>query len=348
MSQELDRQHLSAQSVWTMPPTASISWTLVGITTIICALLYGVEIPLVVQFVPLLLSIVVLGLPHGAVDHLAPFRLLQRRVTPVNMMVLLLGYILMVALYGTFWRSSPGLAFLVFLLMTLLHWGQGDLYYLTHYTDSRHIRSRVDRALVVMIRGGLPMIIPVLVYPVVVADLAGTISEIFGQTSGPVVDLVVAPSFRAGLAVLFAAILLVYIVRTCFVRKAGSVGWKVDLGEIGLLACFFVLVPPWLAIGIYFCGWHALRHIYRLLLLDPLAGENVAQGAWQKAAVRFARDALLPTVAALLMLAVGLVALPQAATSINHLLGFYLALIAALTFPHFLLVGWMDWYEHIG
>lgn len=45
--------------------------------------------------------------------------------------------------------------------------------------------------------------------------------------------------------------------------------WREDAFEIVLLAAFFALVPPVLAVGLYFCLWHSVRHVGRLMLLDP-------------------------------------------------------------------------------
>ena len=51
------------------------------------------------------------------------------------------------------------------------------------------------------------------------------------------------------------------------------------------------------------------------------------------------------TAAAIGILSIVVILQPISLTSLERFADMYLALIAALTFPHFLLVSWMDWRE---
>ena len=82
-------------------------------------------------YLPLLVSTVLFGIPHGALDHRVPGRLAwawSRRPGLVGLYVL--GYALLAAATLWLWQLAPEVVFWGFLLVSLLHWGQGDLHYL--------------------------------------------------------------------------------------------------------------------------------------------------------------------------------------------------------------------------
>jgi Brp/Blh family beta-carotene 15,15'-monooxygenase len=123
--------------------------------------------------------------------------------------------------------------------------------------------------------------------------------------------------------------------------------WYIEVWENLLLAAYFSLVPPVLAIGVYFCLWHFTRHIARLMLIEPQAAEALRAKRFQKALARFYRDALPLTVAAAVILAGFYVVVPRAPENIRDFVGLHLTFIAALTFPHMIIVSWMDWQQGV-
>jgi len=68
-------------------------------------------------------------------------------------------------------------------------------------------------------------------------------------------------------------------------------GWLRDAGEVAVLWAWFLLAAPVFAIGVYFALWHALRHVGRLVLVDPDAAAALGEGDARRALARFARDA---------------------------------------------------------
>jgi len=127
-------------------------------------------------------------------------------------------------------------------------------------------------------------------------------------------------------------------------RRTGTgerTAWAIDAGETLLLALYFAMVPPLLAIGLYFCLWHAPRHIARLLL-ECQATTGTGHRSFRAAMIRFARDATPTTLAALVLLGGLYIVVPSRPDSLPTLVALYLALVAALTLPHTLIVTWMD------
>ncbi len=278
---------------------------------------------------------VFLGLPHGALDHLAPLFLLHRRLTPQYLTVFVLGYAALVVLYLVFWHFAPLAALVVFLLFSWLHWGQGDAYFLAVFERQPRPQTSAGRFLIWAVRGGLPIVLPPLAHPAAFAQVAGGILGWYGSRA----DWTLSPLLReTGFAVI-GLTLAAYLWQSWKLSRAAF--WQ-DAGEGTLLLAYFSLVPAILAVGVYFCVWHSARHIARLMLIDDTNREALTRGQIGRCVLRSAAQALPMTLGALGVLA-GLWWWQGAAhISVGSFVYLYLSLIAALTFPHFLLVLWMD------
>ena len=287
------------------------------------------------QFWPFVAGMVVLGLPHGALDHLAPLFILHRRLTLPYLAVFVFGYAALVLLYLTFWRVLPLAALAVFLLCSWLHWGQGDAYFLRRFDGQPVPRSAGGHFLVWAVRGGLPIILPPLAHPLAFAQVAGGILSWYGGKSN---WMLTGLERDAGLAVLALAV-------AAYLRQSWTLSKKVfwrDAGEVALLTVYFLLVPAILAVGVYFCVWHSARHIARLMLLDDADRLPLTRGQIGWCVQRSAAQALPMTLGALGFLAGLFWWQGQMHVDVGGFVFLYLSLIAALTFPHFLLVLWMD------
>lgn len=288
----------------------------------------GVVVPFAVQAVPFAASVLLFGLPHGALDHLVPARLdprISRRRSVAAVVVL---YALVGSVMTVVWLTAPVVGFALFILNTWFHWGQGDLWL------DRALRerpdSRADAVLTLLVRGALPMLVPLIAHP---ADYAAVLASMVGVVdpgTGTGLGALASAPVRAG-----AAVALLLVVAVHLLLRRGVPVWRAA-AEIAVLAAFFVAVPPVLAVGLYFTFWHAVRHIVRLELLDPVGRAALAAGELTRGFLRFARDAWPVT-----LCAVGLLAW-VALASRSAGLGTYLLLIAALTTPHTVVVTWMD------
>ncbi len=278
---------------------------------------------------------VLLGLPHGALDHLAPLFLLHKRLTPRYLALFVLGYAALVALYLFFWHIFPLAALAVFLLCSWLHWGQGDAYYLAVFGGQPRPAARAGQLLIWAVRGGLPIVLPPLAHPAAFAQVAGGILGWYGSSAAWGVSPLVREIGFAVLGLTLAA----YLWQSWRLSRSGF--WR-DVGEVGLLLAYFSLVPAILAVGIYFCVWHSARHIARLMIIDDADQAALTQGQIGRCVLRSAVQALPMTLGALGFLAGLWWWQGRAHVTVGSFVFLYLSLIAALTFPHFLLVLWMD------
>lgn len=313
-----------------------------AVLTIACAA--GLRIPGALQYLPFLVSLVLLGLPHGALDHLVPARLAGRTPDPRSMGRVVILYLIVGAAMLALWFLSPPLAFVAFILMTWFHWGQGDLF-VEATREGTGTPSTLTRAGMLLVRGALPMVVPLVAAPEdylrVFRDTTGVIAVPLGDLT----SLVESGALRMTLAMALAVLAVLTFVGTARARwstPAGRRAWWGDLGEVVLLAAFFTVVPPILAIGLYFCLWHSLRHIVRLSLLDPGSRAPLRLGRPAVVLGRFAVQSAPVTIIALGLLVVLFFAVPRAEVGGGALLGLYLVLISALTLPHVVIVSAMD------
>lgn len=321
------------------------SWAVTGLLTV--AFAAGLQVSPALQYVPFAASLVFLGLPHGAVDHLVPARLLGRKPWPSPMLAVVLLYLVLSGAYLALWFASPASAFILFIALTWFHWGGGDLYSLLAITRSRYLETQGLRLLTLLVRGGLPMLVPLLAFPEVYRSTAVSLVDLFDPGASASLEPAFSPTFRLIAGSLFAALALGTLalgyrrVRS----RADGLAWRHDAFETALLAAFFALVPPLLAVGLYFCLWHSARFVGRLMLLD--GASPLQKGRIIPALRAFFRDAAPLTAAALVLLAGLYLAVPESPEGIPALLALYLVLISALTLPHVVIVLWMDRKENL-
>jgi beta-carotene 15,15'-dioxygenase len=232
------------------------SWLFVAALVLLFAA--GLTVPPWAEYLPFALSVGVFGLPHGAVDPLAVPRLLGRKdeIAGAALAVGLL-YLVLDGLYLALWFVAPVAAFALFIALTWFHWGGGDLHALAAFASDRgeYPAGRTRRALTLLVRGGLPMLVPLLAFPETYRAVAESTVGLFAAATAGVFSWTFELSFRlfAGLAfALFAVGVLASGYGSA--KKSGGRGvWQVDVAETVVLALYFALVPPVLAVGLYFC-----------------------------------------------------------------------------------------------
>ena len=295
-------------------------------------------IPETYRYLPLVASAVLFGMPHGAGDYVVYPRATAGRVTARGVAAVVALYALLGGAYLAAWFLAPVPAAVGFVLLTWFHWGQGDLYVLRDLFGVDHLDSLAGQALAVLVRGGLPMLVPLLGFPERYRAVVDTFVAPFGASTGT--WWLFSPAGRLALGVGFALATVLALARG-WARAGDRRGWRLDAAETGLLWVFFLAVPPVLAVGVYFCLWHSVRHIARVVLLEPGAVAALADRRWGRPLGRFALEAAVPTALALALIA-GLWAVAPPAATVAGATGLYLVGIAVLTLPHTVVVTALD------
>ncbi len=268
-------------------------------------------------WVPLVAGLL-LGLPHGAVDHLVPDAELGRSRRRTAAVVVAYAALALVVLAA--FRAWPGPALALFVVLSAAHFGTGE----TAFTDLRAGRPpRVD-VLGAAAFGGVAIVLPLLRDPDAVAPVIALIVP--GSTGH-----LPAAACRAGVVAVLVAAAAAVAVR---VRRRDLV----PAVELVLLTVAALVVPVGAFFGAYFGIWHSGRHTARLIAEDPANAADLAAGRIGRPMWRFARTAALPTLAALATV----LALWATAGGWEAFVAADLAVLAALTVPHTIVVGRLD------
>jgi Brp/Blh family beta-carotene 15,15'-monooxygenase len=294
-----------------------------------------------VGIILLLVSAVLLGMPHGAVDHLVLMRLAGGSGDGFSGKLLkwarvLAPYLALIALYGLVWFFLPRVALIFFLALTIFHWGQADVADLLRTGKARYLGDRPRlRATATLLRGALPILGPLLFFPEAFAQTVALILGRFETLDAGAFALFFQPETRALLAILLGGLFLGYYGRV--IQLAGVRSVSRDLAGSAAVLTFFALVPPLAAIAFYFLFRHSLRHLDRLRVFFHEYSAALGEGARAFGRLWLAT---VPMTALALVLMVPLYFLaPNQPATVAETLGLYLVLISLLTLPH----AWVVW-----
>jgi Brp/Blh family beta-carotene 15,15'-monooxygenase len=253
-------------------------------------------------------------------DYLTGRRLLERSFGWAWPVPFAAGYLLLAGTMVMAWIAAPSPTLLCFLLLSAVHFGAGDV------GSSLYPRAAVGLA--VLLRGLLPVAGPILGHPDETAELFSWLLP--RRDAGAVASLVdafgarVGPWLVGGWAIMAGA----HLVAGCRAHR-GHLGAALEI--VALMALFWFL-PPLVAFGIYFCGWHSVRHGLRQASeIDPLSASRGLLG--------YALRALPLTVAALALAAPAYWMLARTTTAPLALAQTLFVGLAALTLPHMALHG---------
>lgn len=238
---------------------------------------------------PVLFAVAALaGLPHGAAD----VTLLRRGWCPLT------SYGAAAALALGLALSLPGPALVVLLLLSVVHFAEGEQAF-------DRLRGGHAGLLPALAVGWSAVALPIGMHPAEIRELLAALSE-------PVSVAVLSPAGRGALLTSTVVLILAAL------RRAD----RRIAGEILLVAATLAVVPPLAAFAVWFAGWHAVRHIARVVTQDP-AGPGLTD---------LARRTALPSLVA----AVGLATLVGVTGGVPPavVLG-----LLALTVPHTVVVA---------
>lgn len=299
------------------------------------------NLPYQIKALPFLISMVFLGLPHGAMDHLVPFKLgrLSRR-NSIGFVISL--YFISGGIYIILWLSSPLAAVFIFILITWFHWGQGDIFALRKIGFDFAMENKWYRTISQTIRGGLPMLAPFIAYPEKYLEFISSLISISSLNTSFV--FAASQSSLVLATTIFLAFLICFnsIIGYILLRKNSLKLWIYDNIEIGVLLLYFLSVPPLLSIGLYFCLWHSVRHIMRMSIIEnQKMSEELICGKYQSYLRTLGKETFLITLISVSMLVViNILVLPNG--NFRDIIALYLIFISVLTLPHVILVTWMD------
>lgn len=239
------------------------SWAVVLVVLLLAPVLPAAAGPVV------LVTAGVLGLPHGAVDHLAlAWSGGRLRARPA----VVAAYAVTAAAAATAALAAPGPAFALLLVLSAAHFAEGERAY-------DLLRGGPGSRLPAAALGTTVVSVPLLLHP-------GAARTVLAPLDPALVPALAAA--RPVVLTLTAALVVAGLVAARHDRRVA--------GELLLVTLLVLASPPLVAFGAWFAGWHASRHLVRLAALVP-------GGDGRSRLRRLALGALLPTLASLAGLA---------------------------------------------
>ena len=244
-----------------------------------------------------LTAVIVLGVPHGALDGEFARPLLRPHFGRWWFAVFAVPYLGLTACVLLSWRVAPLYTLAGFLAASVWHFGSEDA---------------GPKPLEAIVRGGLVIAVPALVQTEATARLLGTLA---------MVDLPTLPTWLVAASVAWCLVAVAWATGRIARREFGS------LLEPALLTASFCLLPPLTAFALYFVCLHAPRHTSGVIA-DPAAPRVGST----RQAVRYAA----PVTALTILIGAALWRWFPGAPP-ERLLALTIEGLSALTLPHMLL-----------
>ena len=263
-----------------------------------------------------------LGIPHGAIDHLITLPSHPRS----RFLLFILIYVVIAVFAGIAIATWNLLGFQCVLVMSALHFGFGDAAYANEWRGAKaeKPRSWILEASYAIPAGFLPVILPLTNNRSLSA--LNRINRTLGGWAGTHTQFI-----RETVLVITAISIFVLITKWAFPIVI----------DLVLLLVLSLVTPPLIAFAVYFGCWHAVRHTARLVPKLPAslkaASENRILAAY--------KAAIFPglyAVAGTLALGLGLMIVDPHNFG-SGLLWSSLVIVWALTVPHMVTTARFDW-----
>lgn len=262
------------------------------------------------QLIVLALTVAVLGLPHGAVDHLQGRDLLAAR-TGAAWPALFAGlYVGAAALVILAWYLAPPALLIAFLALATVHFGAEDV------EQDRLLPTRAGRLIEGLLRGAIPIAGPVLFHPSSTGQLFSLLTP--GTSLETIFGVLRTAALPATVLLSGASLLMIWAAW----RNRGLLA-----AELGALLLLVAVLPPLLAFAGYFCFWHSPRH--SLSVIARLAPTDFRGGLR-----RFLASAIALTSVTIALAALAWILLDGGNQSAAASVQVIFVGLAALTVPH--------------
>ena len=186
-----------------------------------------------------LAGIVLIGLPHGAFDGAVAMHLgIVNRFSNLARFVII--YVALAALVVVTWMIAPSISLILFLTISMLHFGAGDV-------KNGQGGLAFSEALA---HGGLAII-------GISQFHRSEVDEIFSY-------LINQDTAAVWLVVDVLTVAVIAAIITCFVQASKDPKWSTTVFELLLLGFVYAIAPPLLGFAIYFCCVHSARHFKKI------------------------------------------------------------------------------------
>ncbi|MCF2206327.1 Brp/Blh family beta-carotene 15,15'-dioxygenase [Halobacterium salinarum] len=315
----------------------------------------GFAVPLEVQAGVYLLGMVAMNLPHGGYEH---FENLRRRAASFQGKYIV-AYLVGIAAFGALFFVAPVAGLGLAVTVAVAKGGFGGVQSMDALYGTDHLRTRPQRWLAAVVRGGAVMVVPMVFWTPTFYAFSSVMISIFDPSAVSALGGDIATR-RLVLGGGYGALVVAHL-GLGYRRAAGTGSFLADAAETLLLIAYFALVPVVIAVGLYFPLWYSARQVARSSAVDDTAVTQAdATGVLD---ALDADDPARATLASWAVLIVGSVATfglaavlwllsPQPLGGGGILVGlvaFWSIFVSIIALPHVVVGGWLDrtrgiWY----
>ena len=183
-----------------------------------------------------LLMIILIGLPHGALDGAVSLCLEIKK--KINKIIFLILYVLVAIIVTLLWILFPEISLILFLLISIFHFGLGDFEWSKGYS----------KYLLAYINGGI------VIFGISLFNYESTdnIFKFLANDTGVVWYFIEYGTF-----------LLIFLI-PWFVINISNLS-TFQILRIFIICLLVIFLPPLLSLSIYFCFIHSLNHFMRII-----------------------------------------------------------------------------------
>ncbi len=267
----------------------------------------------------LFLSVVVLGIPHGAIDHIIAARIYGLQESVTGHLLFYSSYLFVMLLVGLLWLFYPLFGMIFFLIISIYHFGQADMISLLKPGSAATLFFAWCRGI---------MIIGLIIFAHPEISLSVIEAAIRRQ-----------PEWFAMLndyaEFVYPAIILLYTVSAGWAVSQAKVktGKTLFLAESLLLISLLLFAGPLVSFAVYFALWHSAGHVIEMIGFFKAKGEVITIGRFYVLALPFTLISLLGLVILFLI--------HQAHEFGDEMVSLLFILISVLTLPHMIVVDRM-------
>ncbi|MCA1800986.1 MAG: Brp/Blh family beta-carotene 15,15'-dioxygenase [Rhodothermaceae bacterium] len=267
----------------------------------------------------LFFAVFVIGIPHGAVDHVVAADLYGMRQRVTDHLLFYSSYLLVMLLVGLLWLFYPLVGMVLFLLISVYHFGQADMVALVQPASPFSALFSWSRGLMVIT--AIIFTDPYVCLPIIEAAIRMSpewLSSLYQYSS----------------IILVAAVVQYYaIVLIVLSLGALNVSRLRFLGDSLLLTALLVLTHPLIGFAFYFALWHSMGHVQEMISFFRDNGRHVTIWSFYRLALPF-------TLVSLFGLSV-LFFVQRTYSVGNEMISLLFILISVLTLPHMIIVDRM-------
>lgn len=301
-------------------PQKSLNNLLVAVSLIaIVSSLFLPEMMLAIAPFLLFISVVLIGIPHGAIDHIVAADIYGFQKRLQDHLVFYSSYLLVMLLVGLLWIFFPLAGMIFFLLISIYHFGQADMMALMKG------KTALSQSFA-WIRG--VMIIGLIIFPH--ADISLPIIEAAIRTSPDWFSVLYENALSISIFIVAAYLTLTLIASQ--VEKLNLLPKRFLLESL-LLMGLLLFTHPLIGFAIYFALWHSAGHVIEMMDFFRSKGRSLKIIGFYKLALPFTIISLVGLVL--------LFYLQQALAIGEEMISLLFILISVLTLPHMFVVDQM-------